>query len=76
MIKRTKKPIVAKARHPVTGRWQVYGASAAARWLVETGKVERMSAATVWRIAAGTASACGIHSRTSELVLKHFPAWR
>lgn len=75
-MRKIKKPMVAKARHPLTGKWQIFGASAAAQWLVATGKAEKMSRATVWRIAAGCAEECGIHSRTAELVLKHFPAWR
>ena len=68
------KPKVCRVMNPVTKRWMCYGCTEAARWLMGTGRIAKISPATVRAIADGRAELLKYSPATVALVKKEFPA--
>ncbi len=71
----TGKPKVCRVKNPITGKWMCYGCEEAARWLVGTGKIAKISGATVRAIADGRADFLKYSPATIKLVRDEFPAF-
>ena len=68
-----EKPKAGRVRNPVTGKWMLLGCKEAARWLVETRKIARISVTTVRAIAEGRGELLNYNFETVKLVRREFP---
>ena len=73
-MKKSEKPKAARIVNPLTGKWMYLGCAEAARWLVETRRIARISTATVRAIADGRAEHLNYNKETVNLVRSEFPA--
>ena len=69
-----EKPKACRVKNPVTGRWMLLGCKEAAKWLVDTRKIARISVTTVRAIAEGRAEFLKYNLETVRLVQREFPA--
>lgn len=70
---RNGKPNACRMTNPVTGKQMLIGCAAAAKWLVGTRKIAKISASTVRAIADGRAENLKYNPETVALVKREFP---
>lgn len=68
------KPKAGRVMNPVTGKWMYLGCQDAAKWLVKTGRIAKVSGTTVRAIADGRAEQLNYSPDTVKLVKSEFPA--
>ena len=68
------KPKADRVMNPVTGKWMYLGCQDAAKWLVETGRIAKISCTTIRAIADGRAEQLNYSPETVKLVKSEFPA--
>lgn len=68
-----EKPNACRMRNPVTGRLMLIGCAAAAKWLVDTRRIAKISVSTVRAIADGRAENLRYNPDTIALVKREFP---
>lgn len=70
---RSDKPNACRMTNPVTGKPMLIGCAAAAKWLVDTRKIAKISTSTVRAIADGRAENMKYNPETVALVKREFP---
>lgn len=68
-----EKPKACRMKNPVTGKMMFLGCAEAARWLVATHKIAKISTSTIRAIADGRAEHMQYNPETVKLVRAEFP---
>lgn len=71
---KSSKPKACRMKNPVTGKMMYLGCAEAARWLVATRRIAKISVATIRAIADGRAQYLKYNPETVALVKREFPA--